>query len=94
MISSITLTGRQCESLTALTVPLTALARVGVSDGSFGVYKVIANGGKRVIRLQPVELGAIRGNQVAVAKGLAAGDVVVQSGGSQLSDGQAVTIAE
>ena len=94
MISSIALTASQHGGSAALTVPLTALARVGVSDSSFGVYKVVENGRKHLIRLQPVELGAIRGNQVVITKGLAAGEMVVQSGGSQLSDGQAVTIAE
>ncbi len=94
MISSIALPGPQRESATALTVPLTALARVGAGDSGFGIYKVVADGKKRVIRLQPVELGAIRGNQVVIAKGLAAGEMVVQSGGSQLADGQAVTITE
>ncbi len=94
MISSIALTASQHGGSAALTVPLTALARVGVSDSSFGVYKVVENGRKHLIRLQPVELGAIRGNQVVITKGLAAGEMVVQSGGSQLSDGQVVTIAE
>jgi RND family efflux transporter MFP subunit len=94
MISSITLTGPQRGNSAVLTVPLTALARVGTSDDSFGVYKVVRNGGRHLIRLQPVELGAIRGNQVVIAKGLVPGDDVVQSGGGQLSDGQAVAIAE
>jgi multidrug efflux system membrane fusion protein len=94
MISSITLIGPQHGNSAALTVPLTALARVGTSDDSFGVYKVVRNGGQHLIRLQPVELGAIRGNQVVIAKGLVPGDNVVQSGGGQLSDGQVVAIAE
>jgi RND family efflux transporter MFP subunit len=95
MISSIILAGPQRESATAFTVPLTALARVGVGDSGFGVYKIIAkNGREHSIRLQAVELGAIQGNQVVIAKGLAAGDVVAQSGGSQLTDGQAVTVVE
>lgn len=94
MISSITLTGQQHKSATALTVPLTALARVGTGDGSFGVYTLLVHGKERVVHLQPVELGAIRGNQVVIAKGLTPGDVVVQWGGGQLADGQAVKVTE
>ncbi|MBV8708050.1 MAG: efflux RND transporter periplasmic adaptor subunit [Acidobacteriaceae bacterium] len=94
MISSITLVGPQHEAASTLTVPLTALARVGTNDSAFGVYKALRSGNGHVIRLQPVELGAIRGNQVVITKGLTTGDEIVQSGGSQLSDGQAVTVAE
>ncbi len=92
MISSVALPGLQSQSAPALTIPLTALARVGTGDKSFGVYKIVESGNQQLVRLQPVELGAVRGNQIVIAKGLAAGEEVVQSSGGQLADKQAVTV--
>jgi len=92
MISSIALGGSQARESRLPVVPLTALMRGGQRDEAFGVYKVLENGG-HYLHLQPVEIGAVRANQVTIAKGLAAGDRVLQSGGSQLSDGQQVNLA-
>jgi membrane fusion protein, multidrug efflux system len=92
MVSSVSLAELRGRASNLLLVPLTALVRVGDHDSSFGIYRILQNGDRHFIHLRPVELGAIHGNQMAIAKGLSPGDQIVESGGSQLSDGQAVNL--
>ena len=76
----------------SLMLPLTALVRAGEREGAFGVYKISRSPGRPTIYRQPVELTSVRGNQAVIAGGLEVGDEVVESGGSLLFDGQAVTV--
>jgi len=46
--------------------------------------------GKTIARRQKVTLGEVKGNRIAVRAGLVAGQRIVVSGGSLLTDGQAV----
>jgi multidrug efflux system membrane fusion protein len=53
------------------------------------VYLVNADS---TVSVRPITLGVVDGEQVAVAKGLAPGDVVVTEGGDRLRDGAPVTL--
>ena len=75
------------NSLTFLTVPQTAVV---YSNNGIGVYRVI-NG---VAQLTSVTLGPRLQNQIAILKGLKAGDVVVAEGKIKLMDGAHVTEAK
>jgi len=78
-----------------VTVPQTAItynpygATVFVVDQSGGAG---AGGAPKVAKQRFVEVGPTRGDQVAVTKGLAAGDVVVTGGQLKLRNGSPVTI--
>lgn len=93
MISSIALSSAKTHSSSFAFAPLAALVRMGQRDDTFGVYKILENASGPYIHLQPVEVASIRGSEVAISRGLAAGDRVLASGGSQLSDGQSVKVA-
>ena len=68
-----------------------AAVRRGAPDGAAStfVYKVNSDS---TVTVSPVVLGAVDGDRVAVAKGLARGDVVVTEGGDQLRDGAKVLL--
>src|ERR1700692_3877032 len=57
--------------------------------GSTFVYLVNAD---RTVSVRPVTLGTVDGERVAVASGVAAGDVVVTEGGDRLRDGAPVQL--
>jgi multidrug efflux pump subunit AcrA (membrane-fusion protein) len=75
----------------ALVVPLSAIVKP-TSEGQFAVFVVESSGEKQVARLRPVEVGEVRGNMVAVSKGLTKGEQVVTTGASLLVDGETVRI--
>jgi membrane fusion protein, multidrug efflux system len=68
-----------------------AAVRRGAPNGvvSTFVYLVNADG---TVSVRPVTLGVVDGERVAVAAGLAAGDVVVTEGGDRLRDGAKVLL--
>jgi multidrug efflux pump subunit AcrA (membrane-fusion protein) len=75
----------------ALVVPLSAIVKP-TAEGQFAVFVVESSGEKQVARLRPVEVGEVRGNMVAVSKGLTKGEQVVTTGASLLVDGETVRI--
>jgi len=74
----------------ALVVPLAAIIRS--ASGQFAVLVVEGPGERGVVRMRPIEVGDVSGNQVAVPKGVARGERVVVSGASLLTDGAAVQV--
>jgi len=74
----------------ALVVPLAAILRP--AEGKFAVIVVEGKADRGTARLRPIEVGEVYGNRVAVRKGLGAGDRVVVSGASLLTDGEAVQV--
>jgi multidrug efflux system membrane fusion protein len=83
MVATVTVAGVPDRS-PAPSVPLAAVVK---SQSGYGVYTV--DGSDRV-RLQPVTLGAVRGNAVVITAGLNLGQRVVATSGLQLADGEAV----
>ncbi|MBX9602945.1 MAG: efflux RND transporter periplasmic adaptor subunit [Bryobacteraceae bacterium] len=68
--------------------PSIPLAAVVKSPSDYGVYTVEQN----KAHLQPVTLGAVRGNAVAIVAGLNPGQRVIATGGLQLADGEEVKL--
>lgn len=70
-----------------LAVPLQALQ---VEGGVTHVWKVDAAAGS--VRRVPVTIGNVAGNEMVLASGIAAGDIVVTAGVHQLKEGQKVKL--
>lgn len=68
-------------------IPVSAVLKR--DDGQPAVWVIDSNG---TVRLSPVTLGPVRGDQVSIAGGLSAGDWVVTAGVHDLRDGQPVSL--
>jgi RND family efflux transporter MFP subunit len=75
-----------------LTVPLTAIVRAPGDTPGYALLVVESKGDTEIARLRRVELGDVLGNGVAVINGLAAGDRVIVTGATLLTDGDAVRV--
>jgi membrane fusion protein, multidrug efflux system len=64
----------------------------GAPNGTVTTFVYLVNTGESSVSVRPVTLGVIDGEQVAVAKGLDPGDVVVTEGGDRLRDGAPVLL--
>jgi RND family efflux transporter MFP subunit len=71
-------------------IPLSAVVKSQVAPGGYGVYAVDGRDGDERVRLVPVSLGPVRGNEVVITAGLNPGQRVVAAGGLQLADGERV----
>ncbi len=93
MIGSLQLAGDVSEQhAQALEVPLSAI--VQATEGTYGVYVVATSGTGDVARLHRVEIGSVRGADITVVSGLAAGDRVITTGANLLKDGQRVEVLQ
>ncbi len=68
-----------------------AAVRRGAPNGVVTTFVYVVNAG-RTVTVRPVTLGVVDGERVAVAKGLAAGEMVVTEGGDRLRDGAQVIL--
>lgn len=84
MVATVIAAGKK-EPVQTPSVPLAAVVK---SPSGYGVYTVENNR----VRLQPVTLGAVRGNAVAITTGLNPGQRVIATGGLQLTDGEEVRL--
>jgi RND family efflux transporter MFP subunit len=75
-----------------LTVSVGAIVKSPRTSGAFAVFLADGAGERATARARDVSLGAISGNHVAVSAGLAAGDRVIVTGASLLTDGDAVRV--
>jgi membrane fusion protein, multidrug efflux system len=75
-----------------LTLPQTAVTYNPYGDTVYLVRKPSQPGGHPTAELTFVTLGPTRGDQVAIAKGLAAGDVVVSSGQMKIKNGTPLAV--
>ncbi|MBU8896048.1 efflux RND transporter periplasmic adaptor subunit [Corallococcus sp. M34] len=75
-----------------LLIPLAAIVRAPGHPQSFAVFVLDESGGKPVARAREVELGEYLGRVIPVKKGLKAGERIVVTGASLLSDGEAVEV--
>jgi multidrug efflux system membrane fusion protein len=71
-------------------MPNSAVRR-GAPNGVVSTFVYLVNA-DRTVAVRPVTLGAVDGERVAVASGVAAGDVVVTEGGDRLRDGATVQL--
>ena len=82
---------RRQEFTDVITLPLAAIVR---DERGTSVLVVKAEGDGFIAQRQPTELGAQSGGYVVVASGVSAGDRVIASGQSTVSEGDRVRIAE
>ena len=73
-----------------LIMPNSAVRR-GAPNGVVSTFVYLVNA-DRTVTVRPVTLGTVDGERVAVAAGVAAGDVVVTEGGDRLRDGAPVQL--
>ena len=73
-------------------VPLTAVVRGPSGPAAYAVYVADKKGQSDVARLKEVQLGEVTGNEIAVTGGLEAGDQVIVTGATLVSDGQDVKV--
>ena len=73
-------------------VPLVAVVQPGAGGDTYAVYVVEGSADRAVARARQVALGDVRGNAVAVTRGLQPGERIIVSGASLLVDGEAVRI--
>jgi multidrug efflux system membrane fusion protein len=69
-----------------------AAVRRGAPNGVASTFVYLVNA-DRTVTVRPVTLGTVDGERVAVASGVAAGDVVVTEGGDRLRDGAPVQLS-
>ena len=84
-------TVRTSEPRAAIMVPLAAVRR---SPNGQHVFVLVDEQGKLRARERPVQTGAVEGDEIAVDKGLAAGELIAASGSFKLRDGLLVDIGE
>ena len=77
---------------TALYVPLAAVIRPAGDSSGYAVYVLHDSARKAAARLQPVRLGDVNGNLIAVREGLTPGARVIVRGATIVADGQAVQV--
>jgi multidrug efflux system membrane fusion protein len=75
----------------APTVPVSAVVK-SAGSGAYAVYVAEGTGEETTVRSRDVELGPIAGNRVAALEGLRAGERVVVSAASLLTDGDRVRV--
>ena len=75
----------------AVEVPLVAVVQAGSNEQGYAVF-VVEGAADPVARRRPVVLGDVRGNTVAVTRGLQPGERIVISGASMLVDGETVQV--
>jgi membrane fusion protein, multidrug efflux system len=80
------------KTLSDQTLMPNAAVHRGAPNGVVTTFVYLVNTADSTVSVRPVTLGVIDGEQVAVDKGLAAGDVVVTEGGDRLRDGAPVLL--
>ncbi len=82
------------QASAAVTVaPLTAIVRSKTNPEGYALFVVAEQGGKQIARLRDnIELGEVYGNMIAVTRGLKAGEPVIVTGATLVTDAQPVRI--
>ncbi len=88
MIASVTVPSREASAVPA--IPLSAVVESTQDADRYAVFVVQQRNGQAVAHRQKIVLGEVKGNRIAVREGLAAGQRIVISGGSLLTDGEPV----
>jgi RND family efflux transporter MFP subunit len=73
-------------------VPLAAIVRADQHTDRYAVFVVDGSGQATTVHARTITLGAVKGNLVAVASGLRAGERVVVMGANLVKDGETVRV--
>ena len=92
MVASIELAGETGAG--RLTVPLGAIIRSKVKPDGYALFVVEERGGRTYARLREVTLGDMVATGVMVTEGLRAGEHVVVSGATIVTDGETVELVQ
>ncbi len=93
MIGSLQLmSSEKKEQQLSLLVPLSAM--VQSSNGKYGVFLVSPSSAGEIVRLHPVEVGAVEGSEIRIVGGLASGATIVTTGATLLKDGERVEVLQ
>lgn len=76
----------------SLALPLTAVVRAPADPRGFAVFVVEGGDRKTIARIRQVKLGDVIGNAVQVNDGLKPGERVIETGATQVSDGEPVRV--
>lgn len=80
------------QTAEALTLPINSIVRPPDDPKGFAVYVVEDRDGRTLASLRKVSLGEIIGNEIAVSKGVTAGDRIIVRGATMVSEGTEVRI--
>ena len=78
--------------IASLAIPLAAVIRSEKVANGYAVYVVEGDAERAVARARQITLGEVRGNAVAVTRGLHKGEAIVVSGPGMLVDGDRVRV--
>jgi membrane fusion protein (multidrug efflux system) len=84
-------TVRTSEPRAAVMVPLAAIRR---SPNGQHVFVLVDEQGKLRARERAIQTGAVQGDEIAIAKGIAVGELIATSGSFKLRDGLLVDVGE
>jgi len=73
-------------------VPMSSLIHDPARGSGFAIMIAEGSGDTATARLRPVELGAAYGNQIAITKGVTAGDRVITTGVTLIKNGDTVQV--
>ncbi len=88
MVASVAVVAQGSPMMAA--VPVSAVVQSAQDADRYAVFVLERHDGKTLARRQRVALGDVKGNRIAVREGLVAGQRIVASGGSLLTDGEPV----
>jgi multidrug efflux system membrane fusion protein len=91
MIASLVLGGQKLAQ-SMLVVPVVAIVRDSERPDNFAVMTVQGDDAVSTAQRQPVELGDIQGNMIAVKSGLTAGERVITTGATLVKTGDKIRI--
>lgn len=92
MIAAVVIEDAGSEDVGSPRVPLGAIVRPPGKSSGYAVFVTQSAEGETTAHLRPIEPGDVHGNLVAVHSGVAAGETVVITGATLLTDGEAVRI--
>lgn len=93
MVVSLQVAG-QAVSKPVISVPLSALIQLTEKDAGYAVYTIAERDGKSIAQLKRVTIGAPMGDMIAVTGGIDAGERIIVSGATLISDKEPVKVVQ
>lgn len=93
MVVSLQVAG-EAASKPVIAVPLSALIQLTEKDAGYAVYTIAEREGKSIAQLKRVTIGAPMGDMIAVTGGIDAGERIIVSGATLISDKEPVKIVQ
>jgi len=91
MIASLSVAKGDASQAASL-IPLSAIVTAKDKTAGYAVFIVVPDGEAKIIKRQPVELGPVYGNKIAILNGLTPKDKVVVNGATFVTDGEKVAV--